>query len=173
MFCYEFFYYFEGRGRSEKLFFCYFQNIFSQTICIRVFENIGKRTTIRFLKFPLVWGYPEAFKMEQANSKNILKMIISISKTWSLFHFLYEYFTNIFILLFSDPDLDIQVDLKREEEEKNGRRKYLHKRFSCIVDLLRNRKQISPQKQSFIDFVLFGKFYTPTTTHLMGFWVSF
>ena len=38
----------------------------------------------------------------------------------------YEYFTNIFILLFSDPDLDIQVDLKREEEEKNGRRKYIH-----------------------------------------------
>ena len=75
-------------------------------------------------------------------------MIISIS-------FFYEYFTNIFILSFSDPDLDIQVDLKREEEEKNGRRKYLHKRFSCIVDLLRNRKQISPQKQSFIDFVLF------------------
>ena len=83
--------------------------------------------------------------------------------------FFYEYFTNIFILLFSDPDLDIQVDLKREEEEKNGRRKYLHKRFSCIVDLLRNRKQISPQKQSFIDFVLFWKFYTPTTTHHNGF----
>ena len=104
MFCYEFFYYFEGRGRSEKLFFCYFQNIFSQTICIRVFENIGKRTTIRFLKFPLVWGYPEAFKMEQANSKNILKMIISISKKWSLFHF----FMNI-LPIFSFFYFQIQI----------------------------------------------------------------
>ena len=45
----------------------------------------------------------------------------------------------------------------------------IYKRFSCIVDLLRNRKQISPQKQSFIDFVLFWKFYTPTTTHHNGF----
>ena len=29
-----------------------------------------------------------------------------------------------FSLLFSDPDLKIEVDLAREEEEKNGRREY-------------------------------------------------
>ena len=114
--------------------------------------------------------YTSFWKYREKNDKNIFEFKMEQGKRNDHYFIFYEYFTNIFILLFSDPDLDIQVDLKREEEEKNGRRKYLHKRFSCIVDLLRNRKQISPQKQSFIDFVLFWKFYTPiTTTHYNGF----
>ena len=36
----------------------------------------------------------------------------------------------LFLYSLSDPDLAINVDLGREEEEKNGRRKYSDK---CII----------------------------------------
>ena len=42
----------------------------------------------------------------------------------------------MFLYYFSDPDLAINVDLGREEEEKNGRRKYhrdiLHKTLEVV-----------------------------------------
>lgn len=36
-----------------------------------------------------------------------------------------HHFHTLLNLCFSDPDLAIEVDLKREEEERNGRRKFL------------------------------------------------
>ena len=58
---------------------------------------------------------------------------------------------SLTVFLFTDPDLAIEVDLKREEEERNGRREFISNLFFEVqIFLSRNLTFEAIQKQGYL-----------------------